>query len=805
MNPTKEILDDLESFKQQQIKLIYTSVNNKKEKSKETKINPKALISKEITLFQNKVMGFFSNVINFRDSLILIEQISLDQKIWSLLTERINIIMKSLDKLVSTKDIKKEEIYDVIIEDLKNVYNFYKVVYLMVCDKFFSERLVSSFLFYLGELKKMKIIVKRKFNKEDNQEKDSKECLRFYHYSLNKNPYNIRVYFNIGLVMRECLKDYTNSSYWFVRSLAASGLDSKNLKVDLEMDFNIIRKIYNEKEYLIDTNPGYINYDVEHLPLIFHRLMGIYYMSIDTDKIEELSEGLELILEKILKYYYNINEELKLEIETKEIAEQLSIMLIFNFHYTLNNLSDYPKENEKIITQQQASQSNIQQTVDSLSSISQIRDTTINNLSMKEKEMSLSVSVQQKPKSKIKYELYNHKIFSNALSKSQLNSSSSLDTTKETKSIKYGFKYVCQTIKTIINKILDNYNYVNEAFSEKIILIFFYWFSINYDIAKNLILSKETEKKLEYIHYKLSETIEKNDVENMIQLVNLSITPLEINLLAFIPLSRFFDIYGKKNILKVDESFDIDLQNKLVLAHFLNLFGIGKSFDEEMDKNYQLKQNEVVTTTVIRGENEDVSQETTELLSGINKQSMILNVKKFKPLILLDMSNIAMRHGNSEKFSTKGIKLCLDFFIKNGHEVSGFLPEYLFKDKEEQKTKSGQIRKIVPDDVNYLKDLHSKGFVIQTPSQDYDDSYNIQYCKSKNAYFVTNDLYRDYLDKINDSKQRESEKRWIISKRISYTFNKDEFIPGPDSEFFKEFNYNLYLKTLYSDDSVSIS
>jgi hypothetical protein len=372
------------------------------------------------------------------------------------------------------------------------------------------------------------------------------------------------------------------------------------------------------------------------------------------------------------------------------------------------------------------------------------------------------------------------------------------DTVVENKN-KYGFKYVCKLINVIVKEVLANYNQANQLFSEKILIIFFYWFSINYDVVNNLVmLEKETLKYLEYFNYLFQKNVSViPNKENMYQIINYYITPIEISFLAFMPLTRFFEIYGKKSLLKIEESGDQNNINKIILAHFLNLLGVNRVYNEEYENTFNLKQNELKTTTVIKNKDDEENSSTSNIniLSDSNlvKQNRVLNVTKSKPLILLDMSNIAMRHGNSERFSTKGIKICMDFFIKNGHEVSGFLPEYLFKEDIYRTKGRGRV---IPDDIPYLKSIHSKGYVIQTPSQDYDDSYNIQYCKSKNAYFVTNDLYRDYLDKIQDHKTKEAEKRWIISKRISYTFNKDEFIPGPDSEFFKEFNFSSYMKLI---------
>lgn len=50
--------------------------------------------------------------------------------------------------------------------------------------------------------------------------------------------------------------------------------------------------------------------------------------------------------------------------------------------------------------------------------------------------------------------------------------------------------------------------------------------------------------------------------------------------------------------------------------------------------------------------------------------------------------------------------------------------------------------------MNLMNKLLLKGFLIKTPSQDYDDSYCIQYAKKSNAFIVTNDKFRDYIDSL---------------------------------------------------------
>jgi hypothetical protein len=107
-----------------------------------------------------------------------------------------------------------------------------------------------------------------------------------------------------------------------------------------------------------------------------------------------------------------------------------------------------------------------------------------------------------------------------------------------------------------------------------------------------------------------------------------------------------------------------------------------------------------------------------------------------KPLIVLDVQNIAMRHGKDKVFSTKGIMIAVQYWVKNGHKVICFLPEYLFNYEEVSKNKrlaemglkSTKASKL-PDSVGALNQLLQQGVMVKTPAQDYDDSYCISYAR----------------------------------------------------------------------------
>ena len=150
-----------------------------------------------------------------------------------------------------------------------------------------------------------------------------------------------------------------------------------------------------------------------------------------------------------------------------------------------------------------------------------------------------------------------------------------------------------------------------------------------------------------------------------------------------------------------------------------------------------------------------------------------------------------MRHGDG-KFSCKGIEIVVEFWVSRGHKVVGFVPDYLLDEgKVAELAKlykanpgSSKASKI-PDNVPLLKELNKKGIVVKTPSQDYDDTYCIEYAKKHGAYIVTNDKFREHVEKILEGERKKAERLWIKQHRIGFAFRADEFLPNPDSDFFK--------------------
>lgn len=67
--------------------------------------------------------------------------------------------------------------------------------------------------------------------------------------------------------------------------------------------------------------------------------------------------------------------------------------------------------------------------------------------------------------------------------------------------------------------------------------------------------------------------------------------------------------------------------------------------------------------------------------------------------------------------------------------------------------------------------------------QDYDDSYCIRYAQQRNGVIVSNDLYRDHIDKIASERDKAGMRRWLREHIISFTFVRNDFLPNPDFKF----------------------
>jgi hypothetical protein len=676
-------------------------------------------------------MNFFNDLVMNEKNLSTIIKANIDLRIWNLLTERVTRILRiklSREHLGKNPQLVLQNLYSILMEDLKNSFELFRNVYVIVTEYTTVDNLnilISNLLNFMGDIKKLKLLINKHFqefkediNLEGDLKKDTSDCVKFYQYALNNNAFNTRIYSNLGFIHREFLGDHLHSAYWFIRAL--SNLDNQKIKDNLEKDFTNIRKEFLKREYEITNSPTMLRNDMDYLYWIYYRIIGILYMNIDIDLLDNLERNLLLIVEKMLVFYPSVPDNVKFNFEINGQLEQFLILAIFNFHQNLNNMGD-KNTPEKIIIPE--------------------------------------------AKGFLPWSIYNHNLLKDVGD-----------------NIKPGFRYSVSFIRNLTRTILANANETNFSFVEKYLAVLFYWFSINYDIY-NLLIEDDMKEILSYIAWVLNKELEQNLYKEILMLKMNKILPIEATFNGFLPFTKFFELNGKKDILKVEDIKEMTLLTKLALQHFLLSFNIQPKFNEAL--NAKFFPRSVIKETNIS--EYDTNQVLKDKLQN-TRMPIQLNVKKVKPLILLDASNIAMRHGD-KTFSTKGIMIVMDYFTKNGHRVLAFLPEYLFRENV-----STSKKRVVPDDIEYLKKLYSEGLIVQTPPQDYDDSYCIQYCRQNNAFIVTNDLFRDYLEKFNDGIKKKTENLWIIEKRISFTFVKDEFLPNPDCAFFKEFSIDEYSK-----------
>ena len=760
--------------------------SNSKNWSKNQKISVNLLFEKGYNFLRNQLMTFFEELIQKPENISIILSNSLDFKCWNLLIERINLILKSpidAKHFGKNSQVKIQSIYSNLLDDLKTLFEFYRASYLSIFklevprdqEKKFNEdspKYISNVLNFMGDIKKLKLTLNKKFynfkdliNLDGDNKKDSEDAIKFFKYSLSNNLYNYIVYNNLASIYKEFLEDHINSIYWYIRGITYIFQKNENLNKNkelLEKEFEIIRKMENKKKYIIQENVDditYLKFDLEYFPILFCDIIGILFKKIDVDKLENHNDNLKILLTRILKNYLSIPDGYKLNYEIYTDWSKMLLLSIFAFHYTLDNLNI--KDNNEISN---------------------------NVLLSPYSNQSDKIDLNQNYNYLLKFRLYSHNI-----------------TSKMKDNIKLNLKESLKLITQFSQCVILNMNETNYNLVEKYLLIFFYWLSINYDMF-NLIIDDEEKSYLKYLNYYLRNHNEiskfflpqtKVTLDILIDKINNYILPIETDFICFAPIYRFFELNQKPNgIYHFQEHKEISNMNKFILIHFLDLFGLYQQNDPVINSKFhnsnKISQINITNVKETKNIQNNVNQIKIQLK---NNEGNVINLeKKEKPLIVLDASNIAMRHGDQKGiYSTKGIQIAIEFFTKNGHKVISFLPDYLFKEKDPNK--HGKKR-VLPDNLPYLYGLVSKQLVVKSPPQDYDDSYCIQYAKTHDAFIVSNDMFRDYIENIKEKAERESEKNWRDVKCISFTFNGDEFLPNPDAPFFKQFgfNYQEYIK-----------
>ncbi|KAH8372291.1 hypothetical protein KR093_010941 [Drosophila rubida] len=175
------------------------------------------------------------------------------------------------------------------------------------------------------------------------------------------------------------------------------------------------------------------------------------------------------------------------------------------------------------------------------------------------------------------------------------------------------------------------------------------------------------------------------------------------------------------------------------------------------------RMNESLFTTTERKKLADYNSNT------YNPGTKVSVADSNKRPIIIDGSNVAFAHGCSNVFSAEGIKYCIEYFLKKGHDVKAVIP--LFR-RNPHKSSNPPL----------LDQLHKDKKIVFTPCKNlpnqqsisYDDRFILQLAYERNAAIVSNDNYSDLIH------ENPAFKKIIENRVIGYSWCDDILILPKD-------------------------
>ncbi|XP_030757072.1 probable ribonuclease ZC3H12D [Sitophilus oryzae] len=202
--------------------------------------------------------------------------------------------------------------------------------------------------------------------------------------------------------------------------------------------------------------------------------------------------------------------------------------------------------------------------------------------------------------------------------------------------------------------------------------------------------------------------------------------------------------------------------------------------DEPKTKRMRLKDTKEETT------DDEASTSIEENIQKYGKNFYCPKITKKKSglrPVYIDGSNVAYCHGENEKFSVKGIQICVDYFLNRGHEVKAFVPHY-------------RLRKGESSDPALLQELVDSKLVITTPTlyieeqqrSPYDDWYIVQAAAANEGIVVSRDNFNDII------RWNPNLKTVVEQRRLVPTFVGDMLIFPVDPHGNRKNNLDQFLK-----------
>ena len=141
---------------------------------------------------------------------------------------------------------------------------------------------------------------------------------------------------------------------------------------------------------------------------------------------------------------------------------------------------------------------------------------------------------------------------------------------------------------------------------------------------------------------------------------------------GFLPLQSYID---KKKQIGIGEKTDTQYENvvrALLLKDHLEYLNCTK----EKLKQSSSESEEEKTLSEEKSKEREFEEDIFAKIDELHQEAF--KKPNEKPWIVVDASNVAMRHGKNQLFSVKGLQIVLEYWAKNGHQVICFLPDYLF-------------------------------------------------------------------------------------------------------------------------------
>eukprot|EP00960_Hanusia_phi_P057974 763731-Hanusia_phi.AAC.3 len=136
--------------------------------------------------------------------------------------------------------------------------------------------------------------------------------------------------------------------------------------------------------------------------------------------------------------------------------------------------------------------------------------------------------------------------------------------------------------------------------------------------------------------------------------------------------------------------------------------------------------------------------------------------------IVIDGASVAWSYGQRVKFSCRGLKKALDFFLEQGYENVIALVGYAYT----QEPPKGSNRTRVADNTDALLAMKLHGHALFMPPGANEESMLLQYAFMRDGFVVSNNDFSDFKRSCN-----KDEEEWVRTHHIYFTWIESEFLP----------------------------